>query len=93
MRKGSIAGGAALATAVALMFMSTTVVAGTDTSGAAGAAKVKCVGGNSCKGQSECKSAQSDCMGKNSCKGKGYVSVDSEKQCVSMGGHADKKGS
>jgi hypothetical protein len=38
-------------------------------------AKVKCEGVNSCKGHSDCKSAQNDCKGKNSCAGKGFLTM------------------
>jgi hypothetical protein len=38
-----------------------------------GEAKMKCEGVNSCKGQSECKSAHNDCKGQNSCSGKGFM--------------------
>ncbi|MEI2806733.1 MAG: hypothetical protein V9G18_12575 [Albidovulum sp.] len=38
-------------------------------------AKVQCIGVNSCKGQSECKTANSSCKGLNSCKGQGFLSM------------------
>ena len=38
-------------------------------------ARVACNGGNSCKGQSECKGANSSCKGQNACKGQGFVSL------------------
>jgi hypothetical protein len=79
--------GAVLAAAVALSFIGTSVYAADD-SGAT-AAQVKCVGGNSCKGQSACKSAQSDCKGQNACKGKGYVMTPGNKECVQAGGKPD----
>jgi len=41
-------------------------------------AKVACNGGNACKGQSECKSANSSCKGQNACKGQGFVSLTPE---------------
>jgi hypothetical protein len=41
-------------------------------------AKVKCEGVNSCKGHSDCSTAQNDCSGKNSCKGKGFVMMTPE---------------
>jgi hypothetical protein len=79
--------GAILAAAVALSFMGTSVYAADESS--ATAAQVKCVGGNSCKGQSACKSAQSDCKGQNACKGKGYVMTPGNKECVKAGGKPD----
>ncbi len=56
MRKGSRITGAALATAVALMFVGNAMAADTPSGDSA---QVKCVGGNACKGQSACKSAAS----------------------------------
>lgn len=89
MRK-SVLGGAMLATAVALMFTGSAMAA--ESAGSAAApAQVKCVGGNSCKGQSACKSASNDCAGQNSCKGKGYVMTSSAKECATKGGHAEKE--
>ena len=49
-------------------------------------AKVHCVGVNSCKGQSECKTASSSCKGQNGCKGKGFVDVANEDECKTKGG-------
>ncbi len=50
--------------------------------------EVKCVGINSCSGKGECAAADGshDCGGKTSCKGKGWVSVDSDKECTDQGG-------
>jgi len=79
--------GAMLATAVALMFAGNAVYAA-DSSDAT-ASQVKCVGGNSCKGQSACQSANSECKGQNACKGKGYVMAPSAKECVAAGGKPD----
>jgi hypothetical protein len=58
----------ALATAAAMLFNTVPLVAT-----AADSAKVKCDGGNSCKGKSECATATNACAGQNSCKGRGYV--------------------
>jgi hypothetical protein len=51
---------------------------------------VKCMGINACKGQSGCKTAANACKGQNSCKGKGWLMVDSEKECVDKGGTVTK---
>ncbi|MGH7925201.1 MAG: BufA2 family periplasmic bufferin-type metallophore [Candidatus Binatus sp.] len=80
--------GAMLATAVALIFAGSAVYAA-DSSDSAAAAQVKCVGGNSCKGQSACQSAQSSCQGQNACKGKGYVMMPTAKECIAAGGKPD----
>ncbi len=89
MNKAKMAG-AMLATAVALTFMSTTVKAADTSSPSATKAQIKCLGANSCKGQSECKSASNDCKGQNACKGKGFVNTDTAKQCTALGGRVDK---
>jgi hypothetical protein len=80
--------GAVLATAVAMLFAGTIAnAAGGDSSGAP---QVKCLGGNSCKGQSACKTASSSCQGQNSCKGKGFVMTASIKECQADGGKPEK---
>ncbi len=60
----------ALATAAAVLFAS---VPALDTHAAD--AKIRCEGGNACKGKSECHTATHACAGQNSCKGTGYVSL------------------
>jgi len=46
---------------------------------------VKCVGGNACKGKSECGVAGAhSCHTQNACKGKGWVMVSSEKECQEL---------
>jgi hypothetical protein len=89
MRKGTRITGAALATAVALMFVGN-AMADSSSPAAPAAAKVKCTGGNACKGQSACKSAQSSCQGQNACKGKGFVMTSSVKDCQTAGGKIEK---
>ena len=89
MRKGSRITGAALATAVALMFVGNAMAADSSSSDAS-SAQVKCVGGNACKGQSACKSASSSCKGQNACKGKGFVMSSNEKDCKAAGGTVEK---
>ena len=79
--------GAVLATAVALMFAGSLANAAGD-SGAS--PQVKCLGGNSCKGQSACKTASSSCQGQNACKGKGFVMTASIKECKANGGKPEK---
>ncbi|MGH7915792.1 MAG: BufA2 family periplasmic bufferin-type metallophore [Candidatus Binataceae bacterium] len=82
--------GAALAAAVGAMFMTTPVFAQSPPAHSASQSNVKCVGGNSCKGQSSCKSASNGCMGQNSCKGKGWVMATSVKACTDKGGQPAK---
>src|SRR5260370_37264559 len=66
-----------IASAVAMLFVTGAVNARADQS--AGSDQVKCVGGNSCKGQSACKSAQNDCKGKNACKRQGFLKTAEQK--------------
>ncbi len=47
---------------------------------------VKCLGINSCKGTSECATANSSCKGLNSCKGQGWSEVKTPEECTSKGG-------
>lgn len=53
---------------------------------ASATAKVKCGGGNSCKGTSACKTARSSCKGQNSCKGMGWSETATENECTAKGG-------
>jgi hypothetical protein len=81
--KTSVVSGAAIATAAI-----TLAIGGlTSSPASAKAAKtVMCMGINSCKGQSACKSANNACKGQNSCKGQGWLPAKSEAACVSKGG-------
>jgi len=45
----------------------------------------KCMGVNSCQGQSSCKTATSSCKGLNSCAGKGWVEMR-QTACEEAGG-------
>ena len=79
--------GALLAAAVGAMFLTRPVFA-QESSGSMGAS-VKCVGGNSCKGQSACKGGNHSCKGQNSCKGQGFVMTSTAQDCTAKGGHTD----
>lgn len=82
--------GAMLASAVALALLATPSHAqGTSSSGGQQQAQVKCLGGNSCKGQSSCKTATSPGPGQNSCKAQGFVMTSSEQECKDKGGHPE----
>jgi hypothetical protein len=78
--------GVMLASAVGLLFATQPLFAD-DSSGA----QVKCVGGNSCKGQSSCQSADNSCKGQNSCKGKGWIMTSSASDCTTKGGHVEQE--
>ncbi len=45
----------------------------------------KCMGGNSCKGQSFCHTATHACAGQNSCKGQGWIKA-TKSECDQRGG-------
>ena len=84
--------GAILASAVATLFLAGAAMAqdsGMAPSGEAQAAKVKCVGANSCKGPGSCKSLQNDCKGQNGCKGKGFINTSTIEECSQKGGHPE----
>jgi hypothetical protein len=74
---------ALIASAVAMLLV--TGVVGARAQEGMGTDQVKCVGANSCKGQSSCKSAQNDCKGKNACKGQGFVKTTAQ-DCKDKGG-------
>lgn len=77
--------GVALAVGAASMF----ALAPAFADEAAGTAPmVQCKGGNACKGQSTCKTADNTCKGQNSCKGKGVVEMSKE-DCEKAGGTAE----
>ena len=81
---------ASLATAAALMALSSAVFAAEAPAGSMGAAvaasdKVHCYGVHSCKGNSDCKTAEHACKGQNACKGHGFKAMDA-KACLTKGG-------
>ena len=84
--------GTLIASAVAAMFVANacraadTSSSGAPSSGGTQSAKVKCVGGNDCKGKGSCSGGGHDCMGHNSCKGKGWVATATDKECTTKGG-------
>jgi hypothetical protein len=69
-------------TAVALAAASMFAGAGITSAVAAEGGKVECVGGNACKGKSECKTANNACKGQNACKGAGKTMAADEKACA-----------
>jgi hypothetical protein len=83
--------GAALASIAAVMALSmSAAVAAENPKGSSGAAigasdKVHCYGVQSCKGNSDCKTAEHACKGQNACKGHGFKGV-SAKDCFDKGG-------
>jgi hypothetical protein len=82
--------GMAVAAAAATLFIAGCAAPGGgsgDKIADAGTVKVKCYGVNSCKGQSECKTAMSSCKGHNSCKGQGFMMMG-EQACIEQLGRA-----
>ena len=53
-------------------------------------AAAPCYGVNSCKGQSDCKSASHACKGQNSCKGQGFKDLSAQ-QCSEQHGSTSQK--
>jgi len=71
--------GLALAAAAAAVF------AGSPATVMADENQGKCIGANSCKGQSACATAKNACQGMNSCKGQGFLKM-TRKECDEAGG-------
>jgi hypothetical protein len=71
--KISAKSGAALAAAAAGLLVAGSSISTSFAADAAMDAKGHCVGANTCKGTSACKTAANACAGKNACKGKGFT--------------------
>ena len=76
--------GAILATAVAIAFIANPARA-EDSHSSTQPPLIACLGVNSCKGQSACKSFDHDCQAMNTCKGKGFILI-TEDECKQKGG-------
>jgi len=79
-----------IAAAAATLAVSSFAFASDKPEGATGPAvaagdKVHCYGLNSCKGNSDCKTAINSCKGKNSCESKGFKAVKA-KECLEKDG-------
>ena len=83
--------GTLFATAAAIAFP-TSVSVSYPISGSETPTLIRCEGGNSCKGQSLCKTSANSCQGQNDCKGKGSVQIlaptqeEAVKRCKEQGG-------
>lgn len=77
--------GMTLAAAAAALFIAVPLTANAGAHESAEPAEGKCVGGNSCKGQSACATANTSCKGQNACKGQGYTESTKE-DCEAAGG-------
>ena len=91
MRRVDRANGAALAVLAAALFAGFPLEsrahsdADEEHDHGSGATNGKCVGGNSCQGQSACKTANSLCAGQNACNGQGFT-ITTEEACDEAGG-------
>jgi uncharacterized membrane protein len=77
--------GLSLATSAALIAFTAAAPTAPAFAKHAGAAAVHCYGVNTCKGQSDCKTAHNDCKGQNSCKGQGFKAMTAQ-ACTAAGG-------
>lgn len=84
--KKSLSRGSLVATAVGMLFLSSTALAQSSAQPTDQQGKVKCLGANSCSGKSACKTATSPGPGQNSCAGKGFIIAASAKECTDKGG-------
>jgi len=73
-------------TGIGLAFAAAAMLATAPMAVSAGTMSGKCMGVNSCKGHSSCKTATSSCKGLNSCKGKGFLEM-SKAECDTAGGN------
>lgn len=78
------------ASAALAVAMSSTAMAANSPAGSHGAAvgagdKVHCYGVHSCKGNSDCKTAEHSCKGHNKCKGHGFKAMKA-KDCLDKDG-------
>ena len=81
---------ATFASAALAVAMSTSAMAADSPAGSHGAAigagdKVHCYGVHSCKGNSDCKTAEHACKGQNKCGGHGFKGMKA-KDCLDAGG-------
>lgn len=82
MKKPRMANALSLTSAV----LAVAVAAPLATANAASSTTVKCLGINSCKGHSDCKTANHECKGQNACKGQGWIAEPSASECLARGG-------
>jgi uncharacterized membrane protein len=78
--------GTSIALAVSALLAATACSGSSDDPASSTAQSIKCEGGNACKGQSECATAdgKSLCTGENACKGTGYVYTQTQEQCTAL---------
>ena len=78
--------GTSIALAVSALLAAAGCSANSGDAAASTSQPIKCEGGNACKGQSECATAdgKSLCAGENACKGTGYVFTETLAQCTAL---------
>jgi hypothetical protein len=86
----TIKSGASLASAAAMLALSSLAHAAPAPDGSTGAAvsgsdTVHCYGVNSCKGSADCKTTKHDCKGMNGCKGQGFKALSAD-ACLKRAG-------
>ena len=77
--------GAALAVAVAGLFLAKSAAAQGSAEPTKAQASAKCYGVNKCKGMGACGGKGHSCAGQNACKGQGYLELDKE-TCLKIEG-------
>jgi uncharacterized membrane protein len=81
---------ALVASAAAALFLSGAVVPALAASDSGTTNKIRCEGVNSCRNQSDCKTAHSQCKGHNGCKGQGFKLLTPE-ECAAAKKALEKK--
>ena len=78
--------GTSIALAVSALLAATGCGASSADPASSSAEPIKCEGGNACKAQSECATAdgKSLCAGENACKGTGYVFTETQAECTTL---------
>jgi uncharacterized membrane protein len=82
MKKETIKGATLAIAAVSIALAGAAPAAKAETT----AARVHCLGVNSCKGKSDCHTPKNACKGNNSCKGQGWLYKESAQACTDAGG-------
>ncbi|RDE19449.1 hypothetical protein DV711_11185 [Motiliproteus coralliicola] len=85
IKKTSTLASAALAFAFSASAMAADSPAGSSGTSIGAGDKVHCYGVHSCKGNSDCKTAEHQCKGQNACAGHGFKGI-SAKECLDQGG-------
>ncbi len=78
--------GTSIAFAVSALLAAGACSSAPESAAASTSQPVKCEGGNACKAQSECATAdgKSVCAGENACKGTGYVFTETVAECTAL---------